>query len=142
MASTERDQKAEAEAHGQHIKEKSSRENRPPLPLAWPMDENGEPMAIVTAQASDLFPTVPFGNVNLFASIMRPVKNGSYDDIIMEQRLALLMSEYVVATERRLIQWAMDPSTKIEKPAQMVSDDGLTFEQFVADRLGIQIAGS
>lgn len=142
MADAEQDARAEQEQVEQNIKEKEAREARIRVPLVWPHDEQGRPMAIVTGQASDLTRTGPFSNVNIGPSaIMRPVPN--HEDpakLVHEMRLVQLMAEFVVGTERRLVQWAQEPSAKIELPASLIDADGNSFEQFVAKRLGLSVA--
>lgn len=113
-------EKAQAEAHGQRVKEKAAREARGPQIFSWPIGPDGEPMAIVMGSASDLVPTVQFGNVCIGpVNIMRPVKNpDDIDELAVEAAKVQKAAEFVIATERRLVQWAMDPSSKLEKPSE------------------------
>lgn len=119
---------AEAEVHQQHLTEKSAREQlRSPLPMHWPHDENGEPMAIVCGAGSDLVPTVTFGNVVIGpVTIMRPVKNDP-NTLAEEAAFTQELASYVVGSRRRLLQWALDPSSRIEHP---VTGAVLTVDQF------------
>lgn len=149
MAETETpaDAQAQAEAHAQQVREKAAREENVMQAVAgmfmngYPRDEEGKPMAIVGGQASDLVPTVPFGNVNIGPClVLRPVPN--HDDLnllAMEARIVQMLAQYVVGTERRLIQWATDPSTRIQRPDELVASD-IGFAQFVAQKLGIEVA--
>jgi hypothetical protein len=128
---------AERDAHAQVLKEKGARESAIQLPMNWPHDENGQPMAIAMGQASELVPTVPFGNINIGpAGIMRPVTNHDDLDLLaMEMRAVELLAQYVVGVERRLFQWALDPSTKLEKPSELVSvKSGISFSDFIASK--------
>ncbi len=95
---------------------------------SWPVDENGRPMAIVIGSVKDLLPTVQFGNVTLAPTIMRPVPNGTDEELINATREVQRMAEYVCGVERRLLQWALDPSLKFSNPA--------TGEQFAAPPAG------
>lgn len=139
MADTVTSPAAEAEARGQQVKEKGARESNIHLPQSWPHDEYGKPMCIVVGQASDLIPTVQFGNVNVGpCAVYRPVPNHEDVNLLaMEARLVQMLAQYVVGTERRLLQWATDPSTRIMKPDELVAD-GVGFAQFVQQKLGLQ----
>lgn len=90
-----------------------------PTIASWPVDADGNPMAIVCGAASDLIPTVQYGNILIGpVSIMRPVPNGTDDEVAESARAVQKITEHVVATERRIIDYALDPSTKIQKPSQ------------------------
>lgn len=84
--------------------------------MMWPCDAEGNPMVIVTGYAKDEIPTVRFGNVEIGPSVMRPVPNGTDEEIINAMRQAQRMAEYVCGIERRLLQWAQDPTTKFASP--------------------------
>jgi hypothetical protein len=85
---------------------------------SWPHDANGEPMAIVSGTASDLIPTVQFGNVLVGpVTITRPVSNESLEKIIKEAAATQKAAEAVCGSERRIIEWGLDPSKKIANPA-------------------------
>lgn len=131
---------AQANEHAKQVKEKGQREAVIHLPQSWPHDEEGKPMCIVVGAASDLVPTVQFGNVNIGpVQIMRPVPNhADLDMLAMEARVVELLAQYVVGTERRIFQWATDPTTRIEKPSELISaSTGITFGDFVARKLGV-----
>lgn len=108
----------QAEAHGQQLKEKAAREQLSRIVIhQWPMDESGRPMAIVMGAGSDLVPTVQFGNVCIGpVTIMRPVSNESLERVIEEGQAVQKAAEYIVGTERRLLQWSIDPSSRITHP--------------------------
>jgi hypothetical protein len=75
-------------------------------------------MTVVIGAASDLVPTVPFGNVQIGpVTIMRPVVADNDEALLEETRKVQKMAEYVVGSERRIIQWATDPTTRITNPA-------------------------
>jgi hypothetical protein len=82
----------------------------------WPHDADGQPMAIVIGSGSDLIPTVQYGNVLVGpVTIMRPVSN---DPALLIEEAAFVQdaAAYVVATRRRLLQYALDPSSRVEHP--------------------------
>jgi hypothetical protein len=124
---------AEAEAHGQHVKEKAARATGGPQIFSWPLAPDGQPMAIVMGSASDLVPTVPFGNVTIGpVSIMRPVPLGTDEEMIEAIRGVQRMAQYVCGVERRILQWALDPASKIEHP--------VTGEEFKGEPAGAPAA--
>lgn len=87
------------------------------MPSSWPQDADGNYLAIVTGSCSDLVPTVQFGNVLVGpVSIQRPVAVTSMQEIIDAARETQRAAEYVVGVERRLLQWAIDPASKIASP--------------------------
>lgn len=128
---------AECEEHARAVEQKGARESQIVLPHNWPHDANGVPMAIVMGQASELRPTVQFGNVNIGpAAIYRPVTNhDDLDKLAMEIRITQMLAQYAVATERRIFSWAIDPSTKIEKPSELTDGTGISFTEFLKQRL-------
>lgn len=83
---------------------------------AWPHDADGNPMALVTGSVQDTVPTVQYGSVRLFASITRPVPNGTHQDLINETRLIQRDAEFCVGVERRALQGALDPNYKFVSP--------------------------
>lgn len=83
---------------------------------SWPHDAQGNPMAIVTASAADKVETTRFGNVTLFASVTRPVPNGTDQELINHTRSVQRIAEYSVGKERRLLDWAIDPSKRFASP--------------------------
>lgn len=88
-----------------------------PMPSNWPRDAQGNYLAIVTGACSDKVPTVQFGNVVIGpVMIQRPVAAGSLQEIIDAARETQRAAEYVVGVERRLLQWALDPSSKVASP--------------------------
>jgi hypothetical protein len=83
----------------------------------YPHDGNGNPMVIITAGCTDTVPTVQYGSVKLFASITRPVINGTHEELINETRKLQQDAEFCVGVEgRRLIQ-ALNPNYKFFNPA-------------------------
>lgn len=111
------------EAHAAGVREKALKDRTVPQIQSWPVDPvTGKPMTVVVAMASDLIPTVAFGNVTLQATIMRPVPVGEAVDQselaidIENARQIQKAAEYVVATERRLLQWALDPGARVQNP--------------------------
>lgn len=115
--------KSEQEYHAQQLAEKPARDGRMQTPHNWPHDENGEPMAIIMCQASELAPTVKFGNVTIGpVGAMVPCKN-DYKVIEAKMREMQKLAEYIIGTERRLIQWSLDPSSKIIPPKQEVEGE-------------------
>jgi hypothetical protein len=109
---------AEEEAHGQRVKEKGARETGLPTVMSWPTEPDGTPMAVVVGAASDLVPTVPFGNVQIGpVTIMRPVTNGELDQLIEDGRAVQKAAQFIVGAERRIVQWATDPSSRVVNPA-------------------------
>lgn len=98
------------------------------MPGTWPVDAEGNPMAIVVGTVSDLVPTVQYGNVLVGPlQIMRPVPNGTIEQIIEEASVVQKAVEFVCGQERRIIQWAIDPSAKVAHPTtgQVVTPEGL-----------------
>lgn len=88
-----------------------------PMSSGWPQDADGNYLAVVTGSCSDLVPTVQFGNVLVGpVSIQRPVAATSMQEIIDAARETQRVAEYVVGVERRLLQWAIDPASKIASP--------------------------
>lgn len=79
---------------------------------------NGSPMAIITGTASDLVPTVQFGNVMVGpVSITRWVEDDGDESVIAAAQAVQQMAEAVVGSERRIIQYAIDPSSRVINPA-------------------------
>lgn len=109
---------AEAEEHAKQLQQKAAREQMRGIQInSWPHDADGNPMAIVMGAGSDLVPTVTFGNVCVGpVTIMRPVSNESLERVIEEAQAVQKAAEYVVGTERRLLQWATDPASRIQHP--------------------------
>lgn len=86
--------------------------------MSWPTDAEGNPMAIVGGASSDLMPTVQFGNVLVGpVTILRPVPNGTLEEIIEAGRQTQRAAEFIVGAERRAIQWALDPASRVINPA-------------------------
>lgn len=118
------------EAHAAQMREKGLRDRTVPAIQSWPVDpETGKPMTVVVAMASDLVPTVPFGNVTIQSTIMRPVPTDraltpeELSQDIASAREVQKVAEYVVGTERRLLQWALDPASRVQNP---VTGEGFT----------------
>lgn len=109
---------AERETRTEATHRQRSMQSAIPMPTTWPHDADGLPMAIVVGTASDLVPTVQFGNVLVGpVAIMRPVANGDLEQLIKDAQETQKAAEFVCGSERRLIQWATDPSTRIQNPA-------------------------
>ena len=105
------------EAWAQQVREKALRDRTMPAIWSWPMDPaTGQPMAIVVGMGSDLTPTVPFGNVTIQSTVMRPVSNESLSKVIEEGDAVQKAAEYLVGTNRRLIQYAVDPQSIVTHP--------------------------
>lgn len=86
--------------------------NHSPGITTLPIGPNGKPMAIVSATASNLVPTVAFGNVVVGpVTIMRAVIDDCEESVINGARQALRDAEYAVGVERRLLDWALDPAS-------------------------------
>lgn len=97
------------------------------VPGSLPYDAEGNPMAIVIGTASDLVPTVQFGNILVGpVSIIRPVPNGTMEEITAAAREVQKATEFVVGAERRIIQWALDPSSRVVNPStgEVVTPNG------------------
>lgn len=73
---------------------------------SWPLDADGNPMAIVTGSVSDTI-KIRENWVKLGCEITRPVSNGSDEQIINDARQIQRMSEYVVGVERFLLNAEM-----------------------------------
>lgn len=117
------DQAKQGEAQAAQVREKAIKDRTLPQIQSWPVDpETGKPMTVFVAMASDLVPTVPFGNVTIQSTIMRPVPAGEAVDLaeltqdIENGRQIQKAVEYIVGTERRLLQWALDPQARIQSP--------------------------
>jgi hypothetical protein len=82
---------------------------------------NGRPMAMVSGACSDLTPTVQFGNVLTGpVTITRWVEDDGddSDDFVLEKaRLVQRQAQTIVGSERRLLQWAIDPSLRVTTPS-------------------------
>lgn len=108
------DDKAQQEATLAQKPMREAQQRAIPMP-SWPHDEDGNPMAIIAAQASDLTPTVKFGNVCIGpVMIMRPVPNtDDREEWLARSREILDTVEEVISLERRLITDHADPATKV-----------------------------
>lgn len=101
---------------------------------SWPLNEDGSPMAMVSTSCSDLIPTVQFGNVMVGpVTITRFMRSdGTFaDGLTSEQvneatRKQLANTEYIVGAERRVIQWALDPASRVVNPGNghVLTPDG------------------
>lgn len=99
---------------------------------------DGRHYAVLSNSCSDLVPTVQFGNVLVGpVTITRAVPvdptpeelaeiSAQLDALIDLSRRQQKAAEFVVGAERRVIQWAIDPSTKVVNPATggVVTPDG------------------
>ena len=93
------------------------------------LEIDGQQVAVISVGASDLIPTVQYGNVLLQCQITRAVPDagGDSDEAIIEaSRRFLKHAEFVVGAERRILQWAIDPSSRVQNPATgaVVTPDG------------------
>lgn len=120
------------EAHAAAVREKALKDRTVPQIMSWPVDpETGKPMTVAVSMASDLVPTVAFGNVTIQTTVMRPLPiDRDLTDEELTQDIANIrkvqkVAEYVVGTERRLLQWALDPSSRVQHP---VSGEAFTGE--------------
>lgn len=120
------------EAHAAAVREKALKDRTVPQVMSWPVDpETGKPMTVAVSMAADLVPTVAFGNVTIQTTIMRPLPvDRDLTDAELEQditnvRKVQKAAEYVVGTERRLLQWALDPSSRVQHPT---TGEGFTGE--------------
>ena len=96
---------------------------------ALPIGPNGKPMAVVSATASNLVPTVQFGNATVGPiTITRAVVDEGDQSVINAARAAQRIAEYCVGVERRLLDWALDPASAPVNPA--------TGERFAAPPAG------
>jgi hypothetical protein len=73
------------------------------LPMSWPHDENGKPMAIAIGTTSDTVKTVRDGWVKMSHTIMKPIMNGNTEQVINDARLVQREAEYIVGCERWLL---------------------------------------
>jgi hypothetical protein len=75
-------------------------------------------MAMVSGACSDLVPTVQFGNVLLGpCTVTRWVEDDGDDSVLEQIRLVERMSQTIIGSERRLLQWAIDPSLRVTTPS-------------------------
>lgn len=83
---------------------------------------DGRPMSRIACTVSDKVPTVQFGNV-----VVGPVTIERYvDDLgdglegrqhrIDRAREIMRDAEFVCGVERRLLQWALDPASRVQSP--------------------------
>lgn len=83
----------------------------------WPMGSNGKPMALIVGGISDKVPTVQYGNVVLGPiQIYRFIEDEGMQARIDAGREAMREVEFICGVERRLLQWAVDPSMKVASP--------------------------
>lgn len=86
-----------------------------------PIGANGLPMRRIWATISDKVPTVQFGNVVLTAGAEEWIENfgtgiEGRQHRIDRTRELMKDVEFVVGVERRLLQWAVDPASKVASP--------------------------
>lgn len=102
--------------------------------FAWPHDEDGEPMAIVMAFAQEHVGSgmgipdycgLDIGPVGA----MVPCKNDEESIKKMQEQL-LRQAQFVVGSNRRVIQWANDPTLQVLKPDDL---QGQSFEEAAKD---------
>lgn len=103
---------------GEEMNENASRQ-----PIAGvPFGIDGRPMAMIACTVSDKVPTVQFGNC-----VVGPITITRYiDDLgdgqegqqhrIDRARELQRDAEFVCGIERRLLQWAVDPASRIQSP--------------------------
>lgn len=94
-----------------------------PAPFTWPTEADGTPMAVVMVSAAELVGSgqgMPdYSNITLGpVSFMLPCKN---DAAVIEEtaREGQRLCQYLIGTERRAVQWAMDPSLKPLHPGEI-----------------------
>ncbi len=86
-------------------------------------------MAIVSASARNVVPTVQYGSVTIGPVIVtRAVEDDGDQSVIEGARRVARIAEYVVGCERRLSDWAMDPASMPVNPS--------TGERFAAPPAG------
>lgn len=87
-----------------------------------PFGLDGRPMCQISATVSDKVPTVQFGNVVVGPVTMtRFIEDGGDSEEaraarIDQARLLQRDTEFVCGIERRLVQWALDASSKVASP--------------------------
>lgn len=103
-------------AEGDTPKKQRVQQNSQPQVLSWPVDEDGQPMALVTTMAQELAPTRPMGNITVGPNgCMRPVRNDR--EAIKEAMIdGQALAQFVTAGVRRIITWAIDPSSMVLDP--------------------------
>ena len=85
---------------------------------SWPVDEDGRPMAIVIGSVVDTVKTAEYCSVRIGPTIMRPVPNGSREEVINASREVQRDAEYVCGVERRALLYALHPELRVANPAQ------------------------
>lgn len=102
------------------------------------VDVNGRMYADLSNSCSDLIPSVQFGNILVGPVTIRrlvPVDPTPEELAELDTQLAAIIeisrnqqkaAEFVCAAERRVVQWAIDPSTRVQNPANgsVVTPDG------------------
>jgi hypothetical protein len=86
--------------------------------ISPPMGANGRPMAMVSGACSDLLPTVQFGNVLIGpVTVMRWVEDEGDEQVLEQGSKTQRMAQTIVGSERRILQWAIDPSLRVTTPS-------------------------
>lgn len=84
---------------------------------AVPVAADGTPLVKVTGSCLDKVPTVQYGSVQIGpVSISRWIDARTMQEIIDATRETQKMAEYACGVERRLVTWALDPSSKVQSP--------------------------
>lgn len=83
-----------------------------------PLGNDGQPMSVISCSASQLTPTVQFGNVLFACSVTRAVHDSGDDDALVQEGIRVAgIASAVVGRETRILQWALDPSLKVTNPS-------------------------
>lgn len=93
------------------------------IPMNWPMDPEGKPMAIVMAYAKEHVGSgqgLPeYAGIDIGPmGAMVPCVN-THEEIDKTMRYVQRLSQYIIGTERRSIQWAMHPELKPQSPEEI-----------------------
>lgn len=106
-----------------------------------PIDPDGQMMGIIQAGASDLIPTVQFGNVLLSCTVTRAVPDdGIDDDALADQgRRVSKIAQTIVGSERRILQWAIDPSLKVTNPSGAPVPDVPSAAPLPSDKVTVEV---
>lgn len=99
---------------------------------------DGRHYAVLSNACSDLIPSVQFGNILVGPCVITravPLDPTPEEEAALDAQLVKLMEisrkqqrsiEFVVGAERRVLQWAIDPSTRVINPStgNMVTPEG------------------